>query len=301
MNSSILYFSTVLKYAILSSFISFVFLTNLSANTIDVVLVGYEERNDYNDNPLCKLEFAFGNNSWGTMYDLSIDTTTFDDRGDKMKEYTYSEIIAFDSWSNSKRSVAVGEAHTSKSLEIEGKCKYIKDIYLKEVKPEKCNIRMMPEGADCLTIINPISRIDHINLINEFSTVASIDATNPGLEPLYYPSLYDLMGELYVPGGDDPIMKKTLGTNIGREIKIDDLYVWGYNSTRYMAGGPLELWTDDSMGADSRVTCAIKPALGDKFMINKLRQSLQIEGRIKSYNDYEGLIIEPCEVLNELQ
>ena len=299
MNSTFACSFWIVKLTIIINFLSIIFITNLSANTIDVVLVGYEEKKDYNDNPTCEMEFSFGNNAWGTMYQLAIDSVVYDDRGDKMPEYAFkNQIVAFDMWSSTK-SMPVGSALTSKSLEVEGRCKYIQDIYLKEVKPEKCNVRMMPEDADCLEIINPISRIDHINLINEFSTVAAEGSTNPGLEPLYFADEFAVMGDLMFD--QDPTIKKTLGTNIGREIRIDDFYVWSYNDNRYISGGPLELWSDDSMGTDTRITCTISPNLGDQFMKNNVRQALQIEGRIKSYTEYDGLIIEPCDPLNELQ
>ena len=40
----------------------------------------------------------------------------------------------------------------------------IQDIYMTEVKDRYCNIRMLPDGFDCLSLVNPISKIDHINL-----------------------------------------------------------------------------------------------------------------------------------------
>ena len=293
-------------YAIFSIFFLLFGISNIQATSIDLVLVGYEDEKDYEDNPTCKLEFTFGNNSWGTLYGLSIETEVYDDRGDKMDDYGFnSKIEAFELFSDIK-SIKVGNAATFKSLHLKGKCQYVQDIFLKEVKPEKCNIRMMPEEADCLTIVNPISRIDHVNLINEFSTVqasGSIGENNvtneSAIEPLYYASEYDIFDGLIYDG--DMSIKKTLGTSTGREIQIDDLYIWSYDDTKYIKGGTLQLINDDSMGTQARISCIVDAKTGDEFMVNRVRQSLQIAGRIKSYDDYSGLTIEPCVVLNNIQ
>lgn len=295
----------VKKTILLISFIMFYSALAFS-NSIDVVLVGYEDKKDYEDNPTCELEFTFNNNSWGTLYQIEIETNVLDDRGDKVDDYGFSDKIkAFELFSDINN-IKVGNSATFKSLHLDGKCQYLKDIYLTEVKPEKCNIRMMPEDGDCLKIINPISRIDHINLINEFSNVAFTDSSSStttsnssSIEPLYFAVDVDMMGDLMYD--QDPAIKKLLGTNIGREIVIDDLYIWSYQDDRYIKGGPLELWSDDSMGSDTRISCAVSPEVGDKFMVNRMRQSLQISGRIKSYDDYSGLLIEPCNVLNTIQ
>jgi len=193
-----------------------------------------------------------------------------------------------------------------KSLHLKGKCQYVQDIFLKEVKPEKCNIRMMPEDADCLTIVNPISRIDHVNLINEFSTVqasGSVGENNvtneSAVEPLYYASEYDIFDGLIYNG--DMSIKKILGTSTGKEIQIDDLYIWSYDDSKYIKGGTLQLINDDSMGTQARISCIVDAKTGDEFMVNRVRQSLQIIGRIKSYDDYSGLTIEPCIVLNAIE
>ena len=292
--------------AICSTYFLFFGVTQINATSIDVTLVGYEDDKDYEDNPTCELEFTFGNNAWGTLYGLSIETEVFDDRGDKMDDYGFnSKIEAFDLFSDIKN-IKVGNAATFKSLHLKGKCQYVQDIYLKEVKPEKCNIRMMPEDADCLTIVNPISKIDHVNLINEFSVVQTSNTSaeksvsnESNIEPLYFASEFDVFDALIYDG--DISIKKILGTNTGREIQIDDLYIWSFDDTKYTKGGTLQLINDDSMGTQSRISCVVDAKTGDEFMVNMYRQSLQIIGRIKSYDDYSGLTIEPCIVLSSIQ
>lgn len=130
-----------------------------------VELISYEDKQDYEDKPVCELEFTFTNNSFGTMYDYRISTETFDDRGDKMDEYAMDDKIdAFGDFWSFDEDIKLGNSATSKSLQLKGKCSYIQDIYMTEVKNRYCNIRMLPDGFDCLSLVNPVSKIDHINI-----------------------------------------------------------------------------------------------------------------------------------------
>jgi len=61
-------------------------------------------------------------------------------------------------------SIKKGNTATAKSLTLDSKCKYIEIVYMTKVKPQNCNIRMMPEEANCLDIITASSKIDHIKL-----------------------------------------------------------------------------------------------------------------------------------------
>tara|TARA_B100001059_G_C17675439_1_gene496774 strand:- start:87 stop:890 length:804 start_codon:yes stop_codon:yes gene_type:complete len=132
---------------------------------IIVELISYEDKQDYEDKPVCEIEFTFTNNSFGTMYDYRISTETFDDRGDKMDEYALDDKIdAFGDFWSFDEDIKLENSATSKSLQLKGKCSYIQDIYMTEVKNRYCNIRMLPDGFDCLSLVKPVSKIDHINL-----------------------------------------------------------------------------------------------------------------------------------------
>ena len=96
--------------------------------------------------------------------------------------------------------------------------------------------------------------------------------------------------------GIKPLLKKKLNTNKGKTIRFNDVYVWSYNDDRWMNGGPLELINDDSMGTQTRVTCAISASAGDVFMENPKRQSVSMTGTLVGYTDYGGTMIEPCEI-----
>ena len=150
--------------------ILFLFTASANSKNINIELISYEEKEDilekgkYN----CQLEFTFTNNSWGTMYALKVDTEAFDDREDKMSDYAFAKYInPFAGIFSKIDKIGLGNSATSKSLHLKGKCKYISVIIMKEVKPEHCNIRQMPEDANCLDIITASSKIDHIKLIKK--------------------------------------------------------------------------------------------------------------------------------------
>tara|TARA_B100000287_G_scaffold395971_1_gene411253 strand:- start:347 stop:835 length:489 start_codon:yes stop_codon:yes gene_type:complete len=146
------------------------FTSSVYSKNINVELISYEEKEDilqkgkYN----CQLEFTFTNNSWGTMYGLKVDTESYDDRDDKMSEYAFAKYIdPFAGMFSKIDKIGLGNNATSKSLHLKGKCKYVSVIKMKQVKPNHCNIRQMPEDANCLDIITASSKIDHIKLIKK--------------------------------------------------------------------------------------------------------------------------------------
>ena len=289
---------------IYSLFYLFLVVPQTQALSIDVILLGYEDVEHYDDKSTCKLEFTIVNNSWGTLYGLTIETEVFDDRGDKMEDYAYQGNIKAFKYYSSNESIKLGNAATNKSLELRGKCKYVKDIYLKEVKPKECSIRMMPEDADCLTIINAVSKIDHINMINEFSVfqtsspVGESGITNESsIKPIYFASGDDFIRQLV----SDNLLKKTLGTNTGKEIQIDDLFIESYEDNKFIKGGTLTLIGNELFGTNGRISCVVDSKTGDEFMVSKKRQSIQLTGIIKSYDDLSGLIIEPCIILSNIE
>lgn len=157
-----------MKSFFLSFVLVFVFLSPSLAESINIKLISYEDDTSYDDTAICELEFTVTNNSWGTMYGLSVETESYDDRGDKLDDYAFSgNINAFGGMFSDIDRILVGNSATSKSLQLKSRCKYIGKIYLKKVKPGNCNVRMMPENGNCLAIINPSSDIDHIKLIRQ--------------------------------------------------------------------------------------------------------------------------------------
>ena len=139
-----------------------------SQPNVKVELISYEDLKDYDDNPYCEIEFTFTNNSFGTIYEMDIETVSYDDRGDKLDDYIFkNKIQAFGDFWSSEEEMKVGNSATSKSLSLDSRCQYIKDIYMTEVQDKNCNIRMLPENFNCLDLVIPSSKIDHINLLFE--------------------------------------------------------------------------------------------------------------------------------------
>lgn len=139
--------------------------TDTSKPYVIVELISYEDLKDYEDNPYCEMEFTFTNHSFGTIYEMDIISEGYDDRGDKLDDYAFKNTIqAFGDFWSSEEEMKVGNSTTSKSLSLDSRCQYIKDIYMTEVDNKNCNIRMLPEGFDCLNLVVPSSKIDHINL-----------------------------------------------------------------------------------------------------------------------------------------
>jgi|TARA_B100000929_G_scaffold89870_1_gene70407 hypothetical protein len=149
---------------LLLSFFTLFALPALS-ESINVELISYEDKKDFTGKDTCELEFTYTNNSWGTIYDLGIDTESYDDRDSKLEaNIMQSRISPFAIIFGDVTAIKKGNTATAKSLLLKSKCKYIAIVYMTKVKPQNCNIRMMPEEANCLDIITASSKIDHIKL-----------------------------------------------------------------------------------------------------------------------------------------
>ena len=135
------------------------------SESINIELISYEDKKDFQEKDACELEFTFTNNAWGTIYGLSIDTESYDDRESKIDGNMFTQkITPFAIIFGDVTSIKKGNTATAKSLTLDSKCKYIEIVYMTKVKPQNCNIRMMPEEANCLDIITASSKIDHIKL-----------------------------------------------------------------------------------------------------------------------------------------
>ncbi len=135
------------------------------SESINIELISYEDKKDFQEKDTCELEFTFTNNAWGTIYGLSIDTESYDDRESKIDGNMFTQkITPFAIIFGDITSIKKGNTATAKSLTLDSKCKYIEIVYMTKVKPQNCNIRMMPEEANCLDIITASSKIDHIKL-----------------------------------------------------------------------------------------------------------------------------------------
>jgi len=142
---------------------SFVYAQDKPSITIE--LLSYEQKtNSYDDTPYCALSYSITNNSWGTLYGIRVKTEAFDDRDTKLDDYGLGGNILnpFSGWFDDQKFISIGDMKQVTNLEFGGQCKYMGLINALEVKAEDCNIRMMPEGVNCLDILELKSKIDHI-------------------------------------------------------------------------------------------------------------------------------------------
>ena len=152
---------------LITSLLTFFSFPALSEN-INLELIAYEDKKDFQGKDTCELEFTFTNNAWGTIYDLGIDTESYDDRESKIDGNIFSQkITPFAIIFGDVTSIRKGNTATAKSLTLDSKCKYIETIYMTKVEQKNCNIRMMPEDANCLDIITASSKINHIKIVKK--------------------------------------------------------------------------------------------------------------------------------------
>ena len=152
---------------LIASLLTFFSYPALSEN-INLELIAYEDKKDFQEKDTCELEFSFTNNAWGTIYALGIDTESYDDRESKLDGNMFAQkITPFAMIFGDVTSIRKGNTATAKSLTLDSKCKYIETIYMTKVEQKNCNIRMMPEDANCLNIITPSSKINHMIIVKK--------------------------------------------------------------------------------------------------------------------------------------
>jgi hypothetical protein len=127
---------------------------------------------------------------------------------------------------------------------------------------------------------------------------SSVQAPKVSIPPIVFEKELDLQRALGVGIGNgpgDPLFKKKLGTSVGGEIEIKQMYVWKHNSRDWEQGGKLHLINDDhSPSSGTRVVCSVSPQTGDRWMKDPITRDITIRGTIKSYSSSDGLFIEPC-------
>jgi len=114
------------------------------------------------------------------------------------------------------------------------------------------------------------------------------------VDPIVFESDNALANSLGMLGQGDALLKKKLGTSVGKPIQITSMFVWSLDSSEWEKGGKLHLMNDDSMGRAYRITCSISSENGDKFMKTKKRRVIVASGILKDYSSTDGLTIDPC-------
>ena len=82
-------------YKLVFLVVSFLTISSLPAlsESINVELIAYEDKKDFQEKDTCELEFSFTNNAWGTIYALGIDTESYDDRESKLDGNMFAQKI----------------------------------------------------------------------------------------------------------------------------------------------------------------------------------------------------------------
>ena len=93
-----------------------------------------------------------------------------------------------------------------------------------------------------------------------------------------------------------PLMQKKLNMSKGKTILVKSIYLWKFDKSEWLQGGPLHLMNDDSLGKATRLTCTISADDGDKFMENPQRQDVSMKGILKGFDGSSGTVIEPCKI-----
>ena len=152
-----------MRFIVVSIFCGFFSLQNAFANSIDVRVTGVKDDVDYSGKSTCDLEYSITNNSMGTVHYFSVNLDAWDDRGEKIDEVLGASID--NSKGFSRVPIAVGGTFRSKMTGgFKAKCKYIGKVKFVEIKPEYCNIRMLPEDADCFKMLRIGSTVPTIKV-----------------------------------------------------------------------------------------------------------------------------------------
>ena len=133
------------------------------ANEILINITGGKERKSYDGKPICELQYDITNKSTGTIHYLSVNIDGWDDRGDKLDGVlgaSLSNAAGF-----GRKSIAVDSVLNFKqSSGFKTQCKYMGKIKVTGIKPEYCNIRMLPENANCEKLVKVTSSVDTIKV-----------------------------------------------------------------------------------------------------------------------------------------
>ena len=151
----------MMKNTIIGIIIMFATTQATFASEILINITGSEERNDFSGKPICELQYDITNQSTGTIYYLSVSVDGWDDRGDKLDEVLGASLS--NSAGLGRKPIAVGSTlNFEQDKGFKTQCKYMGKIKVTGVKPEYCNIRMLPENADCAKLIKVTSELSNV-------------------------------------------------------------------------------------------------------------------------------------------
>jgi hypothetical protein len=132
------------------------------ADDIKISITGKTERAGFDGLPICELQYDITNGSTGTLYYLTVSIDGWDDRGEKLDELL-SASLSNNGGLSGKTALGVGSTASFKmDMGFKVRCQYLAKVGNIEVKPEYCNIRMLPENVDCQKMIQVSSKISDL-------------------------------------------------------------------------------------------------------------------------------------------
>lgn len=129
-------------------------------------IIGLQDDKTYDGLPVCKIEFSLNNQSTGSIYSISVRVDVWDDRGDQMEPQLGSLVLSTDEfWSGSDIVIPQGETvNILQQRGAKGRCKYLSEVAVTGVDPKNCNIRNLPEEANCLEMVRLTSSVESVKI-----------------------------------------------------------------------------------------------------------------------------------------
>lgn len=140
-----------------------------AADGIQIDIVGKVEGSSADGSPICKLEYELVNDSTGTIYYLRVPIEAWDDRGNKYDQIGFTAYVGNDGgmFAGSVPVALGSSARFTMSNQFRGMCQYLVRVVVNEIDPEDCNIRMLPEDADCDELVSVTSSVEGLDVKNK--------------------------------------------------------------------------------------------------------------------------------------
>ena len=122
---------------------------------IQIGFVEFEDKESYSGDRRCEVTFSITNVSApGTIDRIRIKVKAVDDRGRDVKAHSMQAHVANKSFFEGYTSIPVGSVYgPTEEGWFEEECQYIEGVAFVEVKKSECAIRMLPEDANCASMV----------------------------------------------------------------------------------------------------------------------------------------------------
>ena len=129
-------------------------------------IIGLQDDQNYQGLPVCNLEFSLSNQSTGSIYYVRVKIDVWDDRGDQMEpQFGAIYLSTNEYFSGSDFVIPRGETvNILQEWGPKGRCKYVAEVAIAGVDPKYCNIRNLPEEANCLEMVRLTSSVESVKI-----------------------------------------------------------------------------------------------------------------------------------------